>query len=132
MEQETHILIIEDEIQTLNIVRDCLEAEGFKVMGTENSKVGLELIRNQLPDVVICDILIPDLDGYEVLTLLRKDPTTRDIPFIFLTGKTTEAERCYGLKLGADGYLTKPCTVEKLLEAIADVSKLNQKQVMPC
>ncbi|MHC5718077.1 MAG: response regulator [Nostoc sp.] len=72
-----------------------------------------------LPDLVLCDIMMPELDGYDVLSTLRQDPTTAMIPFIFLTGKATKAELRQGMDLGDDDYLTKPSTVEELLGAIA-------------
>lgn len=71
------------------------------------------------PDLVVCDIMMPDIDGYGVLTALRSQPMTRTIPFIFLTAKVTMTELRKGMGLGADDYLTKPCTVEQFLEAIA-------------
>lgn len=119
------ILVIEDEAQTRNIFLECLEAEGFNAIGAENGRVGLQRIREYLPDLVVCDILMPELDGYGVLAQLRQDPITAVIPFIFLTAKTAEVERRHGLELGADGYLTKPCTTEELLRAIAEMVTLN-------
>lgn len=120
------ILVIEDEPQSRKMFLECLEAEGFDSIGAENGRVGIKKVQENLPDLVICDIVMPELDGYGVLTILRQNLFTATIPFIFITGNTTEAERCYGMELGADDYLTKPCTVEDLLKAIAKVFKLTQ------
>lgn len=113
------ILVIEDEAITRNLFLDSLKAEGFCVIGAENGRIGVQQAREQLPDLVICDIKMPELDGYGVLTKLRQDPATAIIPFIFLTAKVAKTERRQGMQLGADDYLTKPSTVEELLEAIA-------------
>jgi len=113
------ILVIEDEAQTREIFLECLEAEGFDAISAENGHIGVQRAKEQLPDLVICDILMPELDGYGVLSTLRQDPVTAIIPFIFLTAKATKAELRQGMDLGADDYLTKPSTAEELLGAIA-------------
>lgn len=113
------ILVIEDKVQIIHIFLEGLEAEGFHTIGAENGLVGLQRAQEQLPDVVICDIIMPELDGYGVLTTLRQDSVTALIPLIFLTAKLTRTELRQGMELGADDYLTKPCTVEELLGAIA-------------
>ena len=121
------ILVIEDEVQTRDMFLECLEAEGFDTIGTENGFVGVQLTQDELPDLVICDIMMPQLDGYGVLAQLRQNPVTAMIPFIFITAKTAEAERRKGMELGADDYLTKPCTAEDLLRAIAKVFELTRR-----
>ena len=112
-------LVIEDCAATRNLFLECLKAEGFYTIGAENGLVGVQRAIDELPDLVICDIMMPDLDGYGVLTTLRTDPVTATIPFIFVTAKTTRADLRLGMELGADDYLTKPCTVDELLGAIA-------------
>lgn len=113
------ILVIEDEAQTRDLFLECLKAEGFYIIGAENGRVGVQRAQEHLPDVVICDIKMPELDGYGVLTKLRQDPITAIIPFIFLTAKVTKAEIRQGMELGADDYLTKPSTLKELLGAIS-------------
>jgi len=113
------ILVIEDEAQSRDIYLESLEEEGFDAIGAENGRVGVQRAQEQLPDLVLCDIMMPELDGYGVLSTLRQDPLTAMIPFIFLTAKATKAELRQGMELGADDYLTKPSTVEELLRAIA-------------
>ncbi len=113
------ILVIEDCAATRNLLLKSLEAEGFYAIGAENGLVGVIRTQSQLPDLVICDIVMPQLDGYGVLTTLRQDPSSAIIPFIFLTAKVTKAQIRQGMELRADDYLTKPCKVEELLRASA-------------
>ena len=118
------ILVIEDETCTRHMFRNCLEAEGFQTLGAENGLAGIEQARQHLPDLVLCDIIMPKLDGYEVLNQLRQATTTATIPFIFITARTEKAERRLGMSLGADDYLIKPSTVEELLEVVS--ARLNK------
>jgi YesN/AraC family two-component response regulator len=112
------ILVIEDETQTREMFLRCLSFEGFAALAAENGSVGIGLAKQHLPDLIVCDIMMPDLDGYSVLSALHQDPATATIPFIFLTAKVTMADLRQGMELGADDYLTKPCTVEQFLSAI--------------
>lgn len=118
-ESAKKILVIEDDTVTRNLFLKGLEAEGFNTIGAQNGCVGIQQAREYLPDLVICDIMMPDMDGYSVLTTLREDPLTAIIPFIFLTGSDTKAEVRKAMELGADDYLTKPSTLDELLRAIA-------------
>lgn len=113
------ILVIEDEVQTRNLLIEALKAEGFCTTGAENGLIGVQRAHEQLPDLVICDIVMPELDGYGVLSRLRQEHVTAVIPFIFLTAKASKAEIREGMELGADDYLAKPCTVGELLGAIS-------------
>lgn len=113
------ILVIEDEAETREIFLDCLEAEGFTGIEAKDGQTGIEKAKGESPDLVVCDILLPELNGYSVLKTLRQDPTTATIPFIFLTGKATKAELRQGMQSGADDYLTKPSNAEEFLGAIA-------------
>ena len=121
------ILVIEDESQTRDLFIECLEVEGFEAIGAENGYVGLQRIQEHLPNLVICDILMPELDGYSVLIQLRQDPVTAIVPFIFLTAMSSGAEYRHGLELGADDYLIKPCTAEDLLKAIERFVQVKQQ-----
>ncbi len=113
------ILIIEDDARTRNLFMDCLDSEGFCAIGAENGLEGVTKVQKHLPDLVICDVTMPKLDGYGVLANLRQNPLTAITSFIFLTASTSKAELRKGMELGADDYLTKPTTVEELLKAIA-------------
>lgn len=113
------ILVIEDEAQTRNVFLKCLEFEGFRAYGAGNGSEGIHLANTCQPNLVVCDIMMPDMDGYSVLSVLRRSQATAAIPLIFLTAKVTMADLRRGMELGADDYLTKPCTVEQFLSAIA-------------
>ena len=88
-------------------------------MTAENGRVGLQIVKHQIPDLIICDLMMPELDGYGVLRALREDPTTSDIPFIFLSANANGASHRRGMELGADCYLTKPFMPAELLKAIS-------------
>ena len=120
------ILVIEDEAQTREIFLRCLKFEKFKGIGAENGSTGVRLATKHRPDLVVCDIMMPDMNGYEVLTSLRQNDATASIPFIFLTAKVTMSDLRQGMTLGADDYLAKPCTVENFLDAIA--SRLKRQE----
>ena len=113
------ILLIEDNKDVRENTADILELANYEVATAENGKVGVELAEKFRPDVVICDIMMPKLDGYGVLEMLGKNSATSSIPFIFLTAKTDRAEVRLGMNLGADDYLTKPFEEKELLEAIS-------------
>lgn len=113
------ILIIEDDINTLQTFADALESEGFTAISAEDGTEGIKKSQEYLPDLIISDIIMSDIDGYGVLTALRADPLTAIIPFIFLTGSDTKQDVRKGMESGADDYLTKPITVDELLRAIA-------------
>ncbi|NES79279.1 MULTISPECIES: response regulator [Okeania] len=112
------ILVIEDEKVILEIITDVLEAENFIAIEAENGRRGVEKALEIVPDLIICDVMMPELDGYEVLKLLRKNLVTETIPFIFLTAKSTKADLREAMELGADDYLTKPFTRDELMKAI--------------
>lgn len=113
------ILVIEDNLQTRNLFLTSLKAEGFYTIGAENGIVGLQQVQESLPDLIICDVGMPKLDGYGVLSKLRQNRNTAFIPFIFVTARTTRNDIRQGMELGADDYLTKPCSLNELLAAIA-------------
>lgn len=113
------VLIIEDNEDVRENTADILELSGYNVTTAENGKIGVKVAKQLLPDVIVCDIMMPELDGYEVLEKLNKNTKTASIPFIFLTAKTEKIDMRKGMNLGADDYLTKPFTENELLEAIA-------------
>ena len=112
------ILVIEDEAQIRNILLEWLEIEGFYAIGVENGLVAVEQVQEELPDLILCEITIPQLNCYGVLTRLRQDPLSATIPFIFVTTKVDGANFRKAMELGADDYLTKPFIVDELLKAI--------------
>ena len=112
------ILVIEDEAELRANVGRFLKAEGYEVLTAENGAVGVELAVSRLPDLIICDIAMPEMDGFGVLFSLRENVTTSHIPFIFLTASTRTYDRNWGVELGANDYITKPFKLDELLAAI--------------
>tara|TARA_R110000868_G_scaffold136879_1_gene350031 strand:- start:6311 stop:7378 length:1068 start_codon:yes stop_codon:yes gene_type:complete len=119
------ILLIEDNKDVRENTADILELANYQVATAKNGKIGVELAEQYGPDLIICDIMMPQLDGYGVLELMGKSSKTASIPFIFLTAKTDRAEVRLGMNLGADDYLTKPFEENELLEAIASRLRKN-------
>ena len=113
------ILVIDDEESVRGNLVELLEAEGFDPISAKNGRAGVQLARQQLPDLILCDIMMPELDGYGVLDELRQAPATATIPFIFLTARAERADLRQGMNLGADDYLVKPFTRDELLKAIS-------------
>lgn len=112
------ILVIEDEEDLRETIGEILRAEDFHVIEAENGQIGLQLAKEEMPDLIICDIRMPKLDGYEVLYQLRENASTQTLPFIFLTALAAKQDLRLGMDLGADDYLTKPFTRQELLSAI--------------
>ncbi|MDY6939220.1 MAG: response regulator [Cyanobacteriota bacterium] len=112
------ILVIEDEQLLLKNILSILKAEGFEAIGASGGSRGVEMATSETPDLIICDVMMPELDGYGVLKQLQQNPETHLIPFIFLTAKSDRADIRQGIELGADDYLTKPFDIEELLRAI--------------
>ena len=124
------VLFIEDDTVVRENTAELLELAEYNVITAANGKSGLATARQELPDIVICDIMMPEMDGYGVLQALSEDPKTRHIPFIFLSAKTEHKDIRRGMDLGADDYLTKPFEEEELISAIesrlAKVAILNK------
>ncbi|HEX8278906.1 MAG TPA: response regulator [Segetibacter sp.] len=112
------ILIIEDNLEVRENTAEIIELSNYKVITAENGKVGVELALRELPDLIVCDIMMPVLDGYGVYHLLSKHKETASIPFIFLTAKSEKADFRRGMEMGADDYITKPFDGIELLNAI--------------
>ena len=120
------VLIIEDNNDIRENVVEILELAGYEVFAASNGKAGVELAQKNLPDIILCDIMMPELDGYGVLYLLNKNPQLTTIPFIFLTAKAERIDLRKGMEMGADDYLTKPFDDMELLNAIE--SRLKKKE----
>lgn len=112
------ILVIEDSDSLRTSVVEVLNWEGFRAVDAPNGRLGLEALRVEKPDLVICDIMMPDLDGYGVLAALRADPAYRTLPFIFLTALAEQSDVRQGMELGAVDYLAKPFAMRDLLAAV--------------
>lgn len=122
------ILIIEDNVDIRESSIEILELAGYDVLQAENGKIGVELAQQHLPDMILCDIMMPELDGYGVLYLLSKNQETANIPFIFLTAKAERADMRKGMEMGADDYLTKPFDDMELLNTIESRFQKKEKQ----
>lgn len=112
------ILVIEDEENVRENLVEFLESEGYRVMSAPDGEVGIQLARRELPDLIICDILMPRVDGFGVLARLSRDEVTTSIPFLFLTALSIEAKRRLAMGLGADDYITKPFSLDDLSNAV--------------
>lgn len=112
------ILIIEDERSVLENVAEILDMEGFKTLQAMNGGEGLSVAKSHKPDLIVCDVMMPMMDGFDTLQRIRADSEISNIPFIFLTAKVAESDQRLGRELGADDYLTKPFTRDGLIRAI--------------
>lgn len=124
--RKVQILIIEDNDDIRESTAEILELANYEVLQAENGRIGVELATQHLPDLILCDIMMPELDGYGVLYLLNKNPQTAATPFIFLTAKAERLDMRKGMEMGADDYLTKPFDDVELLNAIE--SRLSKKE----
>lgn len=121
------ILVIDDNNDIRENTAEILEMAGYKTLTAENGKRGVDVAVKEKPDLIVCDIMMPELDGYGVLHLLRKNPETQSVPFIFLTAKTERTDLRKGMEMGADDYITKPFDDVELLNAIE--TRLKKAQV---
>lgn len=112
------ILLIEDDIVVRENTAELLELANYKVVTAENGKIGIAEAKKQVPDIIICDVMMPELNGYGVLQILSKEKETCHIPFIFLSAKTDHKDIRKGMDLGADDYITKPFDESELFSAI--------------
>jgi CRP-like cAMP-binding protein/DNA-binding NarL/FixJ family response regulator len=119
------ILIIEDNIDMRTNVAEILTLANYKVITAENGKIGIEVARNTKPDLILCDVMMPELDGYGVIRALENIPEMIGIPFIFITAKTEKSDFRTGMDLGADDYITKPFSGNDLLHIISSRLKKN-------
>ena len=122
------ILIIDDDSNNLNLLADILDRVGYKVLFTATSHKGIKIATSQLPQLILLDILMPNLNGFEVCQRLKSDPRTQDIPIIFMTGLTEIQDKIKGFELGAADYMTKPIEPEELLARVASHLKISQLQ----
>ncbi|MFA6286479.1 MAG: response regulator [Opitutaceae bacterium] len=112
------ILIIEDDRPTRTLAAQVLRFQGFEVLEAANGRLGVEAALGSAPDLIVCDIMMPELDGFGVLKTLREDPRTTLTPFIFLTAKITNADRRQGMEEGADDFITKPYDPDELVRSV--------------
>lgn len=121
MTQENTILAIEDEDDILEVIEFNLDREGYDVLTSKNGQEGLEMVEEEDPDLVLLDLMLPDLDGIEICKQIRNNPETKGIPVIMVTAKDTESEVILGLGVGADDYVTKPFNPKELVARVKAV-----------
>ena len=112
------ILVIEDENLIRESIADVLEEEGYQCLQAENGRTGIEAAKENLPDLILCDIKMPEINGHQVLVALKEDPVTSNIPFVFISAMVDKKDFRTGMELGADDYITKPFTNEELLNSV--------------
>lgn len=112
------ILIIEDDELVGEMIASMLQMEGYETIRARDGQQGVEEARKRPPDLILCDVLMPRMDGYATLNAIRQNAATATIPFVFLTGQTTKADLRQGMELGADDYLVKPVVINELLAAV--------------
>ncbi|MCX7884103.1 MAG: response regulator transcription factor [Caloramator sp.] len=122
------ILIIDDESNIVELIKYNLEMNGYKVLYAYDGNEGLNIAREQNPDLILLDIMLPQMDGFDVCKEIKKDKEIEHIPIIMLTAKGEEFDKILGLELGADDYITKPFSVRELLARIKAVMRRNKKE----
>jgi two-component system response regulator VicR len=122
------ILCIEDEQEMIDLIRLILNRRGFEIRGANSGKEGLEIIRNDHPDLVLLDLMMPEMDGWEVYQQMKADETTRNIPVIIVTARAQSIEKVLGLHIAkVDDYIVKPFSPQELLASVDKV--LEQEQI---
>ena len=127
-DKKTKILIIDDVQENIYLLQEMLDQKEFKTITANSGKEGIRLALNENPGLIICDIMMPELSGYDVMKILRQNPATQTIPFVFLSAKTSPAEIREGMNLGADDYLTKPVSSKDLIKTIR--TRLAKREVI--
>ena len=122
------ILLIEDNLDILENTAEILKLANYQVLSAENGKAGIAIVNEQIPDLIICDIMMPELDGYGVLHVLSRKADTASIPFIFLSAKAERSDIRKGMNLGADDYISKPFDDSELLDAVE--SRLKKSEIL--
>ena len=127
-DKKTKILIIDDVAENIYLLQEMLDQDEFETITANSGKEGIRLALSENPGLIICDIMMPELSGFDVMKILRQNPATETIPFIFLSAKTSPAEIREGMNLGADDYLTKPVSGKDLIRTIR--ARLEKRDVI--
>ena len=121
-EEKKRVLCIEDEQEMIDLIKLILERRGFEVLGAVGGKEGLEVIRREMPDLILLDLMMPEVDGWEVYRQMRADEQLKDIPVIVVTAKAQSIDKVLGLHIAkVDDYVTKPFGPQELLKSINKV-----------
>jgi two-component system, chemotaxis family, response regulator PixH len=116
------ILIVEDTVSELELISIILKENGYETIGVNTAQEGINIAIEKQPDVIISDVVMPGMSGFELCRKLKQNPQTANIPIILCTSKSQEIDRLWGMKQGADAYITKPFTREQLLRAVKCVA----------
>ena len=117
------ILIVEDSLSEMELMSHYLRESGFLVLNATGAKQGLEVALEQKPNVILTDVVMPGMSGFELCRSLKKNPETKKIPIIICTSKNQEIDRLWGMKQGADAYITKPFSREHLIQSVKSISR---------
>ncbi len=130
MSNTTNLLVIDDDPALLTGLKAILGREGYSVSTTCHGTNGITLARESTPDLILCDLMMPPPNGFDVLHTLSRDPQTAHIPFIFLTARASEIDKVRGLRSGADDYIVKPFSREELLARIEAVLRRSRRNTL--
>lgn len=119
------ILVIEDDANIRESLVELLEMKSFELLSADNGADGLKIAQENTPDLIVCDVMMPGMNGYEVVEAIRKDSRMKNLPFIFLSAKAMDSDVDYGKKLGANSYLTKPFRAQDLFMVVDELLKNN-------
>ena len=122
------ILVVDDEIPIIELIKYNLQKEGFTVLTAENGTQALNLARTEKPDLMLLDLMLPDMGGFDICRILRNDTNTAHIPIIMATAKSADTDIVSGLELGADDYITKPFSPKVLVARVKTVLRRSQEQ----
>jgi two-component system response regulator VicR len=130
--QSKRLAYIEDETEMIDLVRLILGRQGFTVLGANGGREGLDLVRKELPDLVLLDLMMPDMDGWDVYHQIRSEVQTRDIPVIVITAKAQDIDKILGLRVAkVEDYISKPFSPQELIERIEQVLSRDQRAAPP-
>ncbi len=121
------ILVVDDEVHIVNILKFNLKKSGYDVITAANGEEALSVIATEMPDLILCDVMMPKLTGFEVCQKVKNDDKLKSIPFILLTAKGQEVDKDIGLKFGADLYLTKPFSPKNIVDKVTEILALKQQ-----
>ena len=130
--ESKRLAYIEDEAEMIDLVRLILGRRGYTVLGATGGREGLELVRKELPDLVLLDLMMPDMDGWDVYHQIKSEGSTRDIPVIVITAKAQNIDKILGLRIAkVEDYISKPFSPQELLERIDQVLSRQTKSIEP-
>ncbi len=130
--QSMRVAYIEDEAEMIDLVRLILNRRGYIILGANGGREGLDLIRKELPDLILLDLMMPDMDGWDVYHQLKSDESTRGIPVIVITARAQDIDKILGLRVAkVEDYISKPFSPQELIERIDQVLSNRQKTLSP-